>query len=384
MKSLQEHLMENLNEGAQFWELNERTHAATYRFNFDKCDRITKERFDEIGMDVSTDDEEFDYVKIVMYYDDKKISLVTPVMDDPYNTGTVSYDFKVADDLVTYHDYQNKPNGLTVKDLKIPPKAKNKFGADVAEKMAWFVCYFFNNSPEPIFRIPPKGPKIYQEHLNGLLESTPKSKQKTPAAYNGRTVTYRPGLYGSEWNNHMKARNYNELYNEATFAFNYDTNTLDVECPSWRMTRMTHYNFTLKRGSFDEYNRKNMVLTPQDFDFRSYRGLDLTQMIDVLDIACWVFNNSPEPLFESKDIDEYGTVPRHLEQMGMTQEMFYDWMDGGDQYDKADEIAKHYLVRKYGNTMAKKIIKKYEMDGSNAFVGIVLEEPGYQKYIDTL
>lgn len=247
MKSLQEHLMENLNEGAQFWELNERTHTATYRFNFDKCDRITKERFNEIGMDVSTDDEEFDYVKIVMHYDDRKISLVTPVMDDPYNTGSVSYDFNVADDLVTYHDYQAKPNGLTVKDLKIPPKAKNKFGADIAEKMAWFVCYFFNNSPKPIFRIPPKGPKIYREHL-----------------------------------------------------------------------------------------------------------------------------------------DEYGTVPRHLEQMGMTQEMFYDWMDGGDLYNKADEIAKHYLVRKYGNTMAKKIIKKYEMDGSNAFVGIVLEEPGYQKYIDSL
>ena len=64
--------------------------------------------------------------------------------------------------------------------------------------------------------------------------------------------------------------------------------------------------------------------------------------------------------------------------------LFYDWMDGGEQYDKADEIAKHYLIRKYGNAMAKKIIKKYEMDGSNAFVGIVLEEPGYQKYIDAL
>lgn len=247
MKSLQEHLIETLNEGAQYWELNERTHTATYRFNYDKCDQITKDRFDEIGMDVSTDDEEFDYVKIEMHYDDKEIRLITPVMDDPADMGTTKYEFTTKDDLITYHDYQSKPNGLTVNDLKIPAKMKSKLGASVAERIAWFVCWFFNNSPKPVFKTTPKGPKIYQEHL-----------------------------------------------------------------------------------------------------------------------------------------DEYGTVPGHLEKMGMTQDMFYDWMDGGEQYDKADEIAKHYLIRKYGNAMAKKIIKKYEMDGSNAFVGIVLEEPGYQKYIDAL
>lgn len=226
--------------------------------------------------------------------------------------------------------------------------------------------------------------KSLQEHLTSVLESTPTSKQKTPCVYKGRTVIYRPGLYGSEWEQFSKSHNYDKAFDEATFAFNYHTNMLEVECPSWRATRMVHYRFKLKQGSFDEYNKKNRDLTPQDLDYFNQRGLDLTQMIDVISIACWTFNNSPEPLFESKDTDEYGTVPRHLEQMGMTQEMFYDWMDGGAQYDEADEIAKRYLVRKYGNTMAKKIIKKYEMDGSNAFVGIVLEEPGYQKYIDAL
>ena len=225
--------------------------------------------------------------------------------------------------------------------------------------------------------------KSLQEHLTELLES-PVSKQKTPCVYNGRTITYRPGLYGSDWAKFAAAQNYDEKYNEATFAFDYDENTLVAECPNWKGTRMAHYAFRLRNSSFEEYNAKNKDLYPQDFNQLMSGRVDLTQMIDVLNIACWVFNNSPEPLFESKDTDEYGTVPRHLEQMGMTQEMFYDWMDGGDQYGEADEIAKRYLVRKYGNTMAKKIIKKYEMDGSNAFVGIVLEEPGYQKYIDAL
>lgn len=143
--------------------------------------------------------------------------------------------------------------------------------------------------------------KSLQEHLTGVLESnTPKSKQKTPCVYKGRTITYRPGLRHTsdrEWNEFSKSHKYSEIYDEATFAFNYDTNTLEVECPNWRATRMAHYNFKLKSSSFEEYNTKNMDITPQDFNFYNQRG-DLTQMIDVLNIACWVFNNSPEPLFD--------------------------------------------------------------------------------------
>jgi hypothetical protein len=141
--------------------------------------------------------------------------------------------------------------------------------------------------------------KSLQEHLTGVLESnTPKSKQKTPCVYKGRTITYRPGLSPDrEWNEFSKSHKYGEIYDEATFAFNYDTNTLEVECPNWRATRMAHYNFKLKSSSFEEYNIKNMDITPQDFNFYNQRG-DLTQMIDVLNIACWVFNNSPEPLFD--------------------------------------------------------------------------------------
>lgn len=140
--------------------------------------------------------------------------------------------------------------------------------------------------------------KSLQEHLTGVLESnTPKSKQKTPCVYKGRTITYRPSLSPGEWNEFSKSHKYSEIYDEATFAFNYDTNTLEVECPNWRATRMAHYNFKLKSSSFEEYNTKNMDITPQDFNFYNQRG-DLTQMIDVLNIACWVFNNSPEPLFD--------------------------------------------------------------------------------------
>ena len=137
--------------------------------------------------------------------------------------------------------------------------------------------------------------KSLQEHLTSVLESnTPKSKQKTPYVYKGRTVTYRPGMFGVGWDTYSKSRKYNALYNEATFAFNYDTNVLEVECPSLRGTRMVHYRFKLKRSTFEDIN----VLTPQDFDYYNQRGLDLTQMIDVLDIACWTFNNMPEPSFE--------------------------------------------------------------------------------------
>ena len=68
----------------------------------------------------------------------------------------------------------------------------------------------------------------------------------------------------------------------------------------------------------------------------------------------------------------------------MTQEMFFDWMDGGDQYNDADKIAVEYLTKKYGSSKAKKIIKQYEFDGSNAFVEIVTEEPGFEKYIESI
>ena len=78
--------------------------------------------------------------------------------------------------------------------------------------------------------------KSLQEHLTGVLESnTPKSKQKTPCVYKGRTITYRPGLRHTsdrEWNEFSKSHKYSEIYDEATFAFNYDTNTLEVECPT--------------------------------------------------------------------------------------------------------------------------------------------------------
>lgn len=123
---------------------------------------------------------------------------------------------------------------------------------------------------------------------------TPTSKQKTPYVYKGRTATYRPGMFGVDWDTYSKSRKYNALYNEATFAFNYDTNTLEVECPGFGGTRMVHYRFKLKRSTFEDIN----VLTPQDLDYHNHRGLNLTQMIDVLDIACWTFNNMPEPSFE--------------------------------------------------------------------------------------
>lgn len=225
--------------------------------------------------------------------------------------------------------------------------------------------------------------KSLQEHLTELLES-PTSKQKTPCVYNGRTVTYRPGLYGSEWAEFAKSQNYDEKYNEATFAFDYDENTLVVECPNWRGTRMAHYAFRLRNSSFDEYNAKNKDIYPQDFNHLMSGRADITQMLDVLNIACWTFNNSPEPLFENKNLHEYGEVPKHLEQAGMTQELFYDWNDGGESFDKAEAIVNKYLASKYGSTKAKKIIKKYEYDGSKAFFDIVTEEPGYEKYIDAL
>ena len=74
------------------------------------------------------------------------------------------------------------------------------------------------------------------------------------------------------------------------------------------------------------------------------------------------------------DLLEYGPVPRHLVALGMTQQMWYDWMDGGNTCELADEIANRYLEQKYGKDKAQKICDLYSFDGTNRYVDIVAGE----------
>lgn len=75
-----------------------------------------------------------------------------------------------------------------------------------------------------------------------------------------------------------------------------------------------------------------------------------------------------EPVEVTADIEEYGEVPAHL---GMTQQNWNDWMEGGDTYAKANRLAKKHLENIYGKKAAAHIIKKYEGDGSNTLIDAV-------------
>lgn len=74
------------------------------------------------------------------------------------------------------------------------------------------------------------------------------------------------------------------------------------------------------------------------------------------------------------DILEYGPVPRHLASLGMTQQNWYDWIEGGETVQEADVIATQYLEQKYGKDKAQKICDLYSFDGTNRYVDIVAGE----------
>lgn len=147
MKTLQEHLTEQLN-GRTYCEYFP-NHVILY--NLDKADLDVKEKFDEIGMGFTSKDDTFNEVGIEMHYDTKEIFLTTPMFGMP---GIDYYGFKVKDDLVKYHD---KREGLTINDLKIPANLKKDFKNGIDRKIAEFLCWFFNNTPEPLFKTAPKG-----------------------------------------------------------------------------------------------------------------------------------------------------------------------------------------------------------------------------------
>ena len=71
------------------------------------------------------------------------------------------------------------------------------------------------------------------------------------------------------------------------------------------------------------------------------------------------------------DIMEYGPVPQHLANLGMTQQNWFDWVDGGDTTPEADKIVDQYLVQKYGEDQAEEIRNRYELDGTNRFVDTI-------------
>ncbi len=81
------------------------------------------------------------------------------------------------------------------------------------------------------------------------------------------------------------------------------------------------------------------------------------------------------------DSSEYGKAPKHL---GMTQQEWNDWMDGGAGYKKADKKAKAHLEKLYGKDGAKAIRKKYEGDGSNTYIDLVSKATADKKILSEL
>ena len=61
-------------------------------------------------------------------------------------------------------------------------------------------------------------------------------------------------------------------------------------------------------------------------------------------------------------------VPKHLARLGMTQQNWEDWLEGGETVLAADCIVQNYLEQKYGEEQAEEIRNRYELDGTNRFV----------------
>lgn len=61
-------------------------------------------------------------------------------------------------------------------------------------------------------------------------------------------------------------------------------------------------------------------------------------------------------------------VPTHLARLGMTQQNWEDWLEGGETVLAADAIVQKYLEQKYGKEQAEEIRNRYELDGTNRFV----------------
>lgn len=134
--------------------------------------------------------------------------------------------------------------------------------------------------------------KTLQQHL------TEAAVQKTPCVYKGKTITYRPGLWGKEWEDYSKLNNFPEEFNYATFKFDYENNLIFVSCPDPDSQSFRHANYRFKVpagfGKFQSYG----TLDPSDLQPYNHRGINITLGLDMMKIACWVFNNSPEPLFD--------------------------------------------------------------------------------------
>lgn len=71
---------------------------------------------------------------------------------------------------------------------------------------------------------------------------------------------------------------------------------------------------------------------------------------------------------QKADSSEYGKAPKHL---GMTQQEWNDWMDGGANYSKADKKAKAHLTSLYGKDGVNYIQQRYQFDGSNKYIDLV-------------
>jgi len=90
-----------------------------------------------------------------------------------------------------------------------------------------------------------------------------------------------------------------------------------------------------------------------------------------------------KPTFKETKVDssEYGKAPKHL---GMTQQEWNDWMDGGAGYKAADKKAKAHLEKLYGKEGAKAIRKKYEGDGSNTYIDLVSKATADKKILSEI
>jgi hypothetical protein len=136
--------------------------------------------------------------------------------------------------------------------------------------------------------------------MKPLFEYINEATGKTAHSYDGHKLTVRPGLLGSDWEMYAQGHDLDEEYDNCVLIFDWDKNTVDVTLPNI-LTNMPAKDLKFHchcAKKFSEAMSRNGQLKLKDFSCRPTKGAE--ELVDtILGIIVYIFNEMPEPLFES-------------------------------------------------------------------------------------
>jgi len=137
--------------------------------------------------------------------------------------------------------------------------------------------------------------------MKSLAEYMDESR-KDVCTYKGKTVTYNIEAMGREWDDFADEKDLEQEHDFDKYTFDYKKNELLVmhEAEDNFSMRMLPFRFGLRGTTFEKLHKAGKELKPNmmvPVSAGSAAGEDSEIDNTLKMIACWIFNNSPEPLF---------------------------------------------------------------------------------------